>query len=323
MKNVMLASALSVALVVGYPQFHVAFADAVPRQNSPQSAFDSGRAWEHLRQMVLIGPRPAGSEALAETRTYICHQLKVLGTKCEEQTWVALTPIGNVRMTNLVATLPGRIQDRVLITGHYDTKRIQEFRFVGASDGASSAAMLIELLRVLSRQPREFTYEFVWFDGEEAFCKGWDDCSRPGAPDNTYGSRHYVESAKLNKSLSRIKAMILIDMVGAKDLKLRKDTSFSADWMNEIFWSTAKRMGHGNVFIDLNGDIGGDDHEPFSKAGIPTIDLIDLHDYYEFWHTKNDDLEHVSARSLQIVGDVLLAALPAVEQRLKKAPRRP
>lgn len=291
-------------------------AAAKPPAQAP--AFDSGKAYEHLRQMVLLGPRPAGSAALKQTRDYIKAQMSSFGVTVEEQAWTAQTPVGPVNMVNLIAKLPGRRADRILITGHYDTKPIKKSTFVGASDGASSAAMVIELARALKSRPHEYTYEFVWFDGEEAFCWDWDECGRPGAPDNTYGSRYYVENAKKTGTLSSLKAMLLLDMVGAKDLKLRKDTEFAAAWLNDIFWSTAKKMGHSATFIDLPGDVGGDDHEPFAKAGIPTIDLIDLHDYPQ-WHNDQaccDDLDHVSARSLQILGDVFVAAMPDVEKHL-------
>ncbi len=279
-------------------------ASSTAAQATP-AAFDSSKAWEHLRQMVLIGPRPSGSEALRQTRAYITRQMAAAGLTVEEQPFVAQTPNGPINMVNLIARLPGRRTDRVLITGHYDTKLFRDFVFVGASDGASSAAILIELARVLKTRPHEFTYEFIWFDGEEAVCRDWDECGRPGAPDNTYGSRYYVEAAKKANALASIKTMILLDMIGAKDLKLRKDTDFSAAWLNDIVWATAKRLGHGAAFIDTPGAVGGDDHEPFARAGIPTIDLIDLYDYPQ-WHTKDDDLAHVSARSLQIVGDVVV-----------------
>jgi glutaminyl-peptide cyclotransferase len=291
----------------------------MPQSPSTPPAFDSNKAYEHLRQMVLIGPRPAGSAPLHQTRAYITRQLAAAGITVQEMPFAAQTPLGEVNMVNLVVKLPGRRTDRVLITGHYDTKLFREFPFVGASDGASSAAMLIELARVLKGQPHEFTYEFVWFDGEEAFCHDWDECKNPDGPDNTYGSRYYVAAAKKANALSSIKAMVLLDMVGGRDLKLRKDGEFAAAWLNDIVWATAKKMGHSETFIDLPGDVGGDDHQPFSLAGIPTIDLIDLHDYPQ-WHTKDDDLNHVSARSLQIVGDVLLAALPDIEKRLMRSP---
>ena len=288
-----------------------------PAETGPLN-FDSNKAWEHLRQMVLIGPRPSGSEALRQTRAYITRQLAAVGLTVEEQPFVAQTPVGPINMVNLITRLPGKRTDRILITGHYDTKLFKEFVFVGASDGASSAAALIELARVLKSRPREYTYEFIWFDGEEALCAGWSDCGRPDAPDNTYGSRFYVDAVKKANGLNAIKAMVLLDMIGAKDLILRKDTDISTPWMNDLFWGVAKRMGHGATFTDrTGGGVGGDDHEPFAKEKIPTIDIINLVDYPQ-WHTKDDDLNHVSARSLQIVGEVVIAALPELEKRLSK-----
>ena len=282
------------------------------------AAMDSNRAYEHLRQMVLLGPRPSGSAALQQTRDYITQQLAAMGVAVETQPFTADTPVGPIRMVNLVARLPGRRADRILITGHYDTKRFAGFRFVGASDGASSAAILIELVRALKGTTHEFTDEFVWFDGEEAVCRDWDECNRPGAPDHTYGSRHYVAAARESNTLRSIRAMILLDMVGARDLKIRRETDFSAPWLNDLVWATARRLGDASTFVNADGPVGGDDHQPFAEAGVPTIDLIDLMDYPE-WHTAEDDLAHVAARSLQIVGDVVLASLPDIERHLAAA----
>ena len=132
------------------------------------AAFDGAKAWDHLKQMVAIGPRPAGSATLRQTRAYLTRQIAAMGLKVEEQPFTADTPIGKVDMVNLIVRLPGRRTDRILFTGHYDTKPIRGVTFVGASDGASSAAMLVELVRAFKDRPREFTYEFVWLDGEEA-----------------------------------------------------------------------------------------------------------------------------------------------------------
>ena len=281
------------------------------------SAFDSGKAYEHLRQMVAMGPRPAGSPALAATRAYITKQLAAAGLKVEEQRFTASTPNGPIEMVNLIVRLPAQRPDRILLTGHYDTKLEKNFAFVGASDAASSAAILIELARVLKDKPHEFTYELVWFDGEEAVCDGWEECGKPGSPDNTYGSRYYVDSAKKAGTLSSVKAMILFDMIGARDLKVRPETEYSAKWLNDLVWAKAKEMGHQDVFVPVPGPVGGDDHLPFVQAGIPSIDLIDLMDYPQ-WHTAQDDLSHVAARSLQTVADVTLAALPEIEKHLTR-----
>src|SRR2546426_4972691 len=117
-------------------------------QTAAAVRFDSNRAWEHLRQIVSMGPRPSGSPAIEQTRKYIKDQLAASGLTAVEQKWVADTPAGNIAMVNLIATIPGARKERIAIVGHYDTKRFDRFRFVGASDGASSAAFVIELGRV-------------------------------------------------------------------------------------------------------------------------------------------------------------------------------
>jgi glutaminyl-peptide cyclotransferase len=308
------------ALAAGVLLLSAACVGAADQQSPPPAVsaqmFDSAKAFEHLKQMVAIGPRPAGSAALKQTRAYITTQLKASGLTVAEQTFTASTPVGMVPMSNLIVTLPGRRPERILFTGHYDTKLLKTERFVGASDGASSGAFLMELARALKDRPREFTYEFVWFDGEEAFCLGWDDCAKPGAPDNTYGSRYYVDAARKAGTLPSIKALILVDMIGARNLRLERESKYSAKWLNDIIWAAAKKLGHDDVFLDSETAIE-DDHQPFFEAGVACSDLIDLNDYPQ-WHTAQDDLDHVAARSLQIVGDVVLAALPDIEKYLMR-----
>jgi hypothetical protein len=284
-------------------------------QSAPPAAFDSGRAYEYLRQMVTYGPRPSGSAALKQTRAYITSQLAAAGLTVTPQTFTAQLPVGPTEMVNLTVRLPGRRPERILFTGHYDTKRSKDFPFVGASDGASSAALLMELARALKDRPREFTYEFVWFDGEEATCWNWDECSRPGAPDNLYGSRYYVEAARKTGSLASIKAMILVDMIGARNLKVLRETEFSAPWLIDTIWATAKRTGYGATFLDDKYPVD-DDHLPFVQAGVPSVDIIDLRDYPQ-WHTKDDDLAHVGAAGLGAVGNVLVAAAPEIEKKIR------
>jgi hypothetical protein len=279
--------------------------------------FDSSRAWEHLRQIVAIGPRPAGSAGQRQQRAYITRQMSALGLTTQEQSFIADTPQGRVEMVNLIVRLPGKRPEKILLTGHYDTKFFKDQVFVGANDGGSSAAFLIELARVLKDKPREWTYELVWFDGEEAFCLHWDDCGKPGSPDNTYGSRYYVRAAQEAKALPSLKAMILVDMIADRDLVIQRELD-STTWLKDIIWSTAKRLGHGNIFRDSETAIT-DDHVPFLKAGVPAVDIIDL-DYPPWHHMQGvtDTLDKVSARSMQIVGDVLVASLPEIEKRLLK-----
>ena len=282
-----------------------------PGARSPEPKFDSTRAWEHLRRQVAFGPRPAGSSALADCRAYIIAELKAAGIEAREQAFDAQTPLGRVRMVNVIATIPGRRTDRIVLATHYDTKLFKQFRFLGASDGASSTAAVLELGRVLKSRQNEFTIELLFFDGEEAVVEWRGD-------DHTYGSRHYVQAARQSGTLSGLKALLLLDMIGDRNLTIRRDSN-SAPWLNEIVWASAARLGHRMAFLDDDTTIL-DDHMHFVAAGVPSIDIIDLD--YAAWHTPLDDLEHVSARSLQIVGDVVLDALPLIEQRLATPPRR-
>jgi hypothetical protein len=288
---------------------------AAPSASGSQAAgFDGARAWEHLKQVVAIGPRPAGSAGLRRTREYIAKQIEAMGLKVEEQRFTPDTPQGRVEMVNLIVRLPGKRPEKILFTGHYDTKPFKDRVFVGANDAGSSSAFLIELARVLKDRPREFTHELVWFDGEEAFCLNWDDCGKPGNPDNTYGSRHYVRAAQQAKAIPSLKAMILVDMIGDRDLVLKREERSTA-WLKDIIWGTAKRLGHSGVFSDIETPIE-DDHIPFLDAGVAAVDLIDLE--YPPWHEASDTLDKVSQRSLQIVGDVLVAAVPEIEKRLSQ-----
>jgi len=274
---------------------------------APSSGFDSSRAFEHIRQLVALGPRPSGSPGNEQARAYIERELKALGLTPEEQAFEAETPLGPVHMVNVIARIQGQRADRLLLTGHFDTKLFREFRFVGANDGGSSAAMLLELARVLKGRANPFTIELVFFDGEEATLPQWQ------GSDNTYGSRHYVEVARKAGSLAGIKAMILLDMVGDRSLDIRRET-LSTPWLTDLIWASARKLGHADVFLDHQFEVE-DDHKAFLNAGVAAVDIIDLD--YEAWHTVNDTLDAVSARSLQIVGDVLLDALPKIEARVK------
>jgi Zn-dependent M28 family amino/carboxypeptidase len=276
-----------------------------PATAQPATEVDGARAFQDLTRLVAIGPRPAGSPGIQQTRAYIADQIKAAGLTVREQPFMASTPVGQVAMSNLIVTLPGTRSERILITGHYDTKPEKVITFVGANDGGSSAALLIELARVLKDKPREFTYELVFFDGEEA----WGDWNSG----NTFGSRYYVDAAKKDGTLSSIKAMVLLDMIGERRVELRRDMA-STPWLNDIVWRVAGELGHSSTFVNADTAVE-DDHIPFMKAGVPSIDLIDLD--YPAWHTADDTLDKCDPQSLKIVGDVVVASLPEIEKRLK------
>jgi Zn-dependent M28 family amino/carboxypeptidase len=280
-------------------------AKPAPPAGAPAN-FDGGRAYEHLRQLVNFGPRPAGSPAIERTRTYITDQLKALGIAVMPQAFDAQTPIGRIHMVNLVATIPGARKDRIVLAGHYDTKLFREFRFVGANDGGSSAAMLLEMARVLKARRNTLTVELLFLDGEEATLRDW------GGTDHTYGSQYYVDSGKKTGSLSGVKALVLVDMIGARSLRIMRETA-STKWLTDTIWAGAARLGYGSTFVDESTRIE-DDHIPFLEAGVQAVDIIDLE--YPAWHTADDTLDQTSARSLETVGKVLQGAWGAIEMHL-------
>ena len=278
-------------------------------QGAAPATFDSSRAYEHLLRQVGFGPRPAGSAALAQCREYILAELDAAGIETRQDAFDATTPLGRVQMVNVVATIPGRRAERIALATHYDTKLFREFRFVGASDAASSTAAVLELARVLKARQNEFTIELLFFDGEEAVVDWYRN------NDNTYGSRHYVETARQTGTLAGLKALVLLDMIGDRNLTIRRDSN-STPWLTDVIWASAATLGYQTNFLSEQTTID-DDHMPFVRAGIPSVDIIDLD--YPAWHTAQDDLARVGARSLQVVGEVVLDALPQIEQRLSAA----
>jgi Zn-dependent M28 family amino/carboxypeptidase len=277
---------------------------------APAPKFDGARAFADLKAMVEIGPRPSGSPAIEKTRDYIRTQLKAAGLTPEDQPFDAQTPTGTIHMVNIKATLPGQTQNkgRLVIGGHYDTKPFKDIRFVGASDAASSAAFLLELARALKGRANPLPIELLFLDGEEAVV----DWNHASGTDHTYGSRYYVQQAKKAGTTKDIRAFVLVDMIGDRDLTIRREAN-STPWLTDAIWSTAKKLNRPE-FTDNPWNIE-DDHMEFLEAGIESVDLIDLD--YPAWHTADDDLAHVSAKSLQAVGDVVIAALPLIETRLK------
>jgi Zn-dependent M28 family amino/carboxypeptidase len=267
--------------------------------------FDGGRAFEDLKRLVAFGPRPPGSAALEQSRRWIIGQLKQAGAQVEEDSFPASTPIGKLPMTNLIAKFPGAPSKVVIVAGHYDTKLEQGFRFVGANDGGSSAALLLELARVLSTRKNAVTYWLVFFDGEEAI-REWTDT------DSLYGSRHLVQKLSSQGELGRIQAMILVDMIGDANLVIHREAD-STPWLTDMVFNAAHRLGYAKHFLDSPNAVG-DDHIPFVNAGVAAVDLIDFNGEDGYWHTAKDTIDHCSPQSLTIVGRVVLETLADLEK---------
>ena len=261
-----------------------AAAEQVPRPKVDR--FDSQAAYELVREQVELGPRPAGSR-----------QSRVLAERLRR-----ILPNGRFQVVpgglrNVVGTVPGRQPRRVVVVGaHYDTKEIPGF--VGAVDGASGTAVVAELARTV--EPRELrpTVVFIMFDGEEA---------PAGTPDDQF-TRYGIRGAKAAAPRYKdAEAMILLDFVGEKGLRIPRE-----DYSNAGLWqrlrAAARAVGVGRVFPaeDLGGGIQ-DDHLPFIRQGVPSIDLIDFD--FPCWHRRCDDLSRVSQRSLDASGEAVYELL--------------
>jgi glutaminyl-peptide cyclotransferase len=297
------ASALAGALLA------TALVSTAPAAEAP--TFDGVAALKHVERLVALGPRVAGTPGAAKAREYIVSELKKIpGVQTQVKPFEADTPHGRLSMANVIAVLPGQRSDVVMLAGHYDTKLFTQFQFVGANDGGSSTALLIELARRLAARPRDYTYWLVWFDGEEARLT-WTE------RDSLYGSRHLATELARDKRLPR--AMILVDMIGDRDLAVRRE-AHSASWLTQIVWDAAARLGHGRHFLRDTIPVE-DDHVPFLRLGVPATLLIDFD--FPAWHTADDTLDKVSAASLATVGQVVLEALPSIEHYLSRPGGRP
>ncbi len=297
-----------------------------PRQPSATApivvAFNGERAMDHVRKQINFGPRPPDTPQLLKTRAYIMSELKSSGLNVYLDEFNAATPQGDKKMANIVGEIAGETKTLILITSHYDTKYYKDMLFLGANDPASSVATLLEIGRVLGskKEKPKVTYRLVFFDGEESFCESWDDCGNNENPDNTYGSRHYVSQLKARNELANTGAMILLDMMGYQNLELGRDP-VSTRWLQDIIWQTGGELGHEKVFVDRDEGVGGDDHEAFIQANVAAVDIIQLTSY-PFWHKADDTADKVSAQSMKIVGDTVLASLPKIVERVTKAPQK-
>jgi len=272
--------------------------------------FDGQRAFQHVSDLVAIGPRTAGTEGNHRAQDYIIGQLKSFSCPVDPQAFHTPTPLGDMEMRNVLVKIPGTSPDILLFLTHYDTKRLPNF--VGADDSGSSTGVMLELARLLCPRKNALAVWIAFLDGEEAFNLEWRD------PDNTYGSRELAARMALSGDLSRTKAVILADMVGGRNLRLQKESN-STSWLTDLVWSTASRLGYGDVFVSSSLAVE-DDHDAFLARHVPSVDIIDLDTPARlgYWHTPQDTLDKLSSRSLAVVGHVLIAVVPQLEQKFAR-----
>jgi hypothetical protein len=282
---------------------------AVP-ETGPLPTFDGQAAMQYVKQVVAFGPRWVDSPAHIRLEQFLRKQLAA--DRLVEDVFTASTPAGAKPMRNFIAEFPGNREGIIVVAGHYDTLYNRP-DFVGANDGGSSAGLLLELARELRGQLKNgkrdgYAVWLVWLDGEEAI-QQWTDT------DSVYGARQLAARWQSDGTLKQIKAFLLVDMIGDKDLNVDRDENSTAALENLIF-QAATRYGYQSYFFARSLPVG-DDHIPFAKLGVPVADLIDFDYGYgnAYWHTREDTLDKLSPRSLEITGSVVRETIHLLDRQ--------
>lgn len=259
--------------------------------SSRSTNFDGQRAYQDVIKQVSFGPRVPGSQAHADAIAYIQQQLSLAGweTQIQNITWQGFE-VENILASN------SENEPRIILGAHYDSRMLADqdsgagrnSPVPGANDGASGVAALLELARTIPK--KSIPIGLVFFDAE-------DDGGLDGR-DWLMGSRAFVSELTY-----RPEAVIVLDMIGDKNLDIYIESNSTLSLVTEI-WGTAARLGYADQFIQTPKYSMEDDHTPFLEAGIPAVDIIDFD--YPYWHTTSDTPDKVSPASLKIVGDTLL-----------------
>jgi hypothetical protein len=285
----------------------------------PPPPIDGERAYGYLKQICAIGPRAAGSPANARQRALVAEHFKKNGGTLHEQKFQTRDPQTGepLELVNLIASWnPERFQ-RVVIGAHYDTRphpdqEVPERRnlpFIGANDGASGVALLMEIANHLTELKTDWGIDLVLFDGEELVYG-----NNPRVGEYFLGSiefaRVYHEQRTRRRSGIRHTYAfgIVLDMVGGRNLTIKQEPNSlqSAPDLVRVIWAVARSL-RVSSFWNQEGREVLDDHLALNRVGIPTVDIIDFD--YPFWHKADDLPENCSPQSLSDVGRVVTAWL--------------
>jgi glutaminyl-peptide cyclotransferase len=293
------------------PPFMSQVAGAIPNPANQAPApettggFDGTKAYAQVAKQVSFGPRPAGSPALAKLEDYLESELKSYGCTVETDSFSADTPAGRLPMKNILVKIPGEQPGIILLGTHYDTKKLDNF--VGADDGGSSTAVMLEAARQLCKTTGKSAVWIAFFDAEEAVNKEWKD------PDNRYGSRQMAAKLAASGDLPKVKAFLLVDLVGGQDIYFPRNAE-STKWLVDLVWKTAGNLGYSKIFVKEQQG-ASDDHLSFTTRNVPSVDIIDLVHTANYWHTPEDAMDKISPKSLGIVGHVVLESVKQLQQR--------
>jgi len=286
----------------------------VPLAAPAQQHFNGARALEYARQFVAIGPRWPTSPGHLKAEAFLRAHFR--RDQLEEDVFTASTPIGPVPMRNFIVRFPGKKNGVIVLATHYETNYwLRNINFVGANDGGATTGLLMAIadqLRAETAGGKKLDGYSVWLvfdDGEESILPAWTDS------DSLYGTRHLAAKWVGDGTLGRIKAFILADMIGDKDLDILRETQ-STGWLVELVRQAANKFGYSRYFFKTSNEIS-DDHQPFVKRGVPSIDIIDLNygPHNSYHHTAKDTIDKISAHSLTIDGDVFMETIRLIGQR--------
>ncbi len=280
---------------------------SLPADSGPLPSIDSARAMKYVKEIVAFGPRPIGSANHKKVEGYIMSHLS--GDVVEEDVFTADTPEGKFPVRNIIAKFPGTRDGIIVIASHYDTNYpLRKTSYIGANDGASSSALLLEIANQLREKKNDgCSVWLVWDDAEEAV-KTWSDS------DSLYGIRHLAQKWQDDGTLKKMKAFLLADMIGDADLSIDRDQN-STPWLEEVVYQAATRLGYQSHFYARENQVT-DDHIPFMQRGVPCADLIDFDYGYNnvFWHTPQDTVDKLSPKSLEIVADTILETVGILDK---------
>jgi len=284
-------------------------ASTTPTDLGPPPAFNSARAMQYVKEIVAFGPRPIGSANHRKVEDYIHAHLK--GDQVEDDAFTIDTSEGKFPVRNIIAKYPGTRDGIIVIASHYDTNYpFRDTNYVGANDGASSSALLLEIANQLRGKKLDgYSVWLLWDDAEEAIKLPWTDAN------SVYGVRHLAQKWQDDGTIKNIKAFILEDMIGDADLNIERDEN-STPWLEDMVYQAATRLGYQSHFFARTIPME-DDHKPFVQRGVPSADLIDFEYGYNnvFWHTTQDTVDKLSPKSLEIVGVVTLETVQMLDKK--------
>ncbi len=274
----------------------------IPLNSSSKPAFNENIAYEYLKKQCAFGPRPPGSEAHRKTKDYLHLELKKYANKVILQDFTHKINEKKLELTNIIAIFGPETKKKIMLCAHWDTRPFAEkdpdpkkrnFPIIGANDGASGVAVLLELARVFHKEKPPFRIIIVLFDGEDY---GKD------IQDMFLGSSYFAQNIK-DEWIPEYG--ILLDMIGDKDLDIyiEQNSLENAPEIVKKVWELANKLGF-NEFHNKIGYSIMDDHIQLIKKGIPCIDIIDFN--YPYWHTSGDTPDKCSPRSLGIIGRLMI-----------------